>query len=439
MKNAFDYACSKSRCLDTLLSRFSHRLFVSLPQSFVGSHKVISSSGTRGKIGSMEAMRQGALKVARSYLWSISIWLSLAPLSAGQDTFTGLDRGLYIPFQIMLLIDGAWLLTAAILTPPLFSIVRRYPIVHSHRARRTVAYLLAVLPYVAVSTFIRSALLPPWDPAAHQFTQRNLNSMAGNLHIFSFQIWCYLAILVVAHAYYGFQRSKMQELERLELQQALATSELQMLKSQLQPHYLFNTLHGISTLIDTDREKAKACVLKLSSLLRTSLEYGDSDLISLAEELKFVGAYLELEQMRLQERLQVTWDVDVATRKMLVPQLILQPLVENAILHGIACCREGGRIRIVSRRVADKVKLEISNSVGGKSRGGLGLGHRNTAARIKHLYAEEGTFVFEMYPKAGAIATLIFPGFLPHKTMSPSRQVVRKTERRTNHASADCG
>jgi two-component system, LytTR family, sensor kinase len=376
----------------------------------------------------MGAKQQSASRIARSYLWSILIWLSLAPVSAGEDTFTLLDRGLYVPFRILLLLDGAWLLTAALLTPPLFSIVRRYPIVHGHRARRVAAYLFAILPYLAVSACIRSALLPPWDSATHQFTQRSLHSLVGNIHVFAFQIWCYLAILVVAHAYYGFQRAKAQELERSELQQALAASELQMLKSQLQPHYLFNTLHGIVTLIDSDRAKAKASVLKLSSLLRASLEYGNSDLISFAEELKFVAAYLELEQMRLEDRLQITWDIDVETREVLVPQLILQPLVENAILHGIACCREGGRIHILSRKIANRIKLEIWNSVGGKSQGGLGLGHRNTTARIKHLYADEAAFVFEIDPDGEAVATLIFPGFLPHKGLSPQREVVQTTQ-----------
>ena len=165
-------------------------------------------------------------------------------------------------------------------------------------------------------------------------------------------------------------------------------------------------------------------MLKLSNLLRTSLEYGNSDLISFAEESKFVKSYLELEQMRLEDRLQVTWDVDLATLEILVPQLILQPLVENAILHGIACCRDGGWIQIVSRKIGDRVELEIRNSVGGKSQGGLGLGHRNTKARIKHLYANEGTFAFRIDPDGVAVATLTFPGFLPQKRQSQESKFV---------------
>ena len=367
-------------------------------------------------------MSQGASRIVRSYLWSLLIWLSLAPMNAGQDRVDSLDSGLNVPYWILLVSNGAWMITAALLTPPIFAVVRRYPIVERHRAGRAAGYLLGALPYLAVSAFIRWVLLPPLNTATHQFSHRTLHALFRITHAFAFQIWCYLAILVAAHAYYAFVRAKAQELERSELQQALAASELQVLKSQLHPHYLFNTLHGITTLIDSDRAKAKASVLKLSNLLRTSLEYGNSDLITFADELKFVRSYLELEQMRLGERLQISWDVDLETRESLVPQMILQPLVENAILHGISCCREGGWIQIVSRKIGDRVELEIRNNVGGKSQQGLGLGHRNTAARIKHLYANEGTFVFRIDPDDVAVATLTFPGFLPQNRQQCSSE-----------------
>jgi hypothetical protein len=390
----------------------------------IGEMEAASQTGSPASAGVALAGVESASRIARAYLWSILIWLSLSPLGAGEDAVGLQDQGLYLPYWILLLGSGAWMLTAALLTPPLFAIVRRYPIADRHPAGRVAGYLLGSLPYLAVSACIRSILLPPWDFARHQFTERTLHGLAGSfqhfIHHFSFLIWCYLATLVVAHAYHGFVRAKAQELERSELQQALAASELQMLKSQLHPHYLFNTLHGIATLIDSDRAKAKAGVLKLSNLLRTSLEYGNSDLISFGEELKFVRSYLELEQLRLEDRLQVSWHVDLATRELLVPQLILQPLVENAILHGISCCREGGWIQIASRKIGDTVELEIRNSVGGKSQEGLGLGHRNTAARIRHLYANEGSFAFRIGPDHVAVATLSFPGFSPQKTQHSS-------------------
>jgi two-component system LytT family sensor kinase len=360
----------------------------------------------------MAAVSPGASRIARAYLWSILIWLSLAPIAAGEDRVSLLDAGLYVPYKLLLLNSCAWMITAALLTPPIFAVVRRYP-VERHRAGRAAGYLLGALPYIAVSAFIRWLLLPRLNTVTYQFSHRTLHELVRISHSFAFQIWCYFPILVAAHAYYAFVRAKAQELERSELQQALAASELQMLKSQLQPHYLFNTLHGIATLVESDRAKAKASVLKLSNLLRTSLEYGNSDLITFAEELKFVRSYLELEQMRLEERLRISWDIDMETREALVPQLILQPLVENAIVHGISCCREGGWIQISSRKAGDRVELEVRNSIGGKSREGLGLGHRNTTARIRHLYANEGVFVFRIDSGDVAVAVLTFPGFAP--------------------------
>src|SRR5215469_2531483 len=117
----------------------------------------------------MEAKSHSASRVARSYLWSILIWMSLAPVDAAQNTITFHD-----PYWVQLLADGAWLLTAALLTPPLFSAVRRYPIVHRHRAGRMAAYLFGILPYLALSVSIRWLLLPPWNSDTHQFTQRSL-------------------------------------------------------------------------------------------------------------------------------------------------------------------------------------------------------------------------------------------------------------------------
>jgi LytS/YehU family sensor histidine kinase len=199
------------------------------------------------------------------------------------------------------------------------------------------------------------------------------------------------------------------------LQQALATSELQALKSQLHPHFLFNTLQGISALIDTEKEHAKTMVLKVSNLLRTALQCASSDVISLDEELKFVGDYLSIEKMRLEDRLEVRWQIDPAARQLLVPQLIMQPLVENAIFHGVACCRGGGWIEISSRRAGGMLEIAIRNSVGGKRQGGMGLGLQNVRARLKHLYEDEATLCFDQGSDGVAIAALVLPAIGPHK------------------------
>jgi two-component system, LytTR family, sensor kinase len=238
---------------------------------------------------------------------------------------------------------------------------------------------------------------------------RFLEGVRSNAKFFALQTWDYLVILVGAHAYEYFMQARNEELERAKLQQALAESALQALKSQLQPHFLFNTLHGISALIEVDRPLARAMVLKLSNLLRAVLQSGTADLIPLEEELKFAEAYLDIEKMRLAERLEIRWTISPDTRHILAPRLILQPLVENAIVHGAACSREGGWLEIRFERAEDRIELSVRNSVHGKGTPGSGLGLQNTRARLSYLYGDEARLDFAVDEDGIATAMLRMP------------------------------
>jgi len=360
----------------------------------------------------MEVPARKALRIARAYFWSILFWMSLAFLAAGEDKVRIWERGLHTSYWTALLVDGAFLLTAALLTPPVFAIVHRYPISKPIRFGRVAGYVLGSTLYIVACVSLGWILLPPWNIPAQRFEPRSLHGLVTGFYSFAVMIWNYIIVLAAAHAYEYFKRARDQELE---LQQALATSELQALKSQLHPHFLFNTLQGISALIDTEKERAKVMVLKVSSLLRAVLQYGTSDLISLDEELKLIEDYLALHKMRLENRLELSWDIHPDTRQLLVPQLIMQPLVENAILHGVACCRSGGWIQIVSRRIENILQIQIRNSIGGRGRAGTGLGLENTKARLKHLYADEAAFSFELGGDSMAIASLTLPAFVSHE------------------------
>src|SRR5215467_574248 len=360
------------------------------------------------KIQRMTPGRQKLTPIAIAYLWSASVWLGFAPVLAVQDKLRILERGLHTSYWDLLLAEIAWFLVAALLTPPIFWIVRRYPVSKEAGLRRVVAYILGAVSYVIVSICLGWLLLPDWDPEKQHFTARSLHGLLSNFHFFAFHMWDYFVTVVGAHAYGYFTRVRDQELERAELQQALAASELQTLKSQLHPHFLFNTLQGISTLTDTDNRRAKAMVLKLSNLLRTALRHDSVDLVTLEEELKFVEDYLGLEKIRLEDRLELRWNIAPETRGMLVPQLIMQPLVENAIVHGVACRREGGWIELSSRRQGNILEVHIRNCVGAKQQEGIGLGLRNTRARLKHLYSDEASCSFGADGGA-AVATLVLP------------------------------
>jgi len=266
--------------------------------------------------------------------------------------------------------------------------VKRYPIMRPTQWRRVAAYLVGVVPFMLMFACVRWVLMPPWDATAQDFGTRSLHSFFGIFYIFADQVWSYLMIVVTAHASEYFLRSRQQEMEKAGLQQALAAS-----------------------VVDTNRVRAKAMIVTLSSLLRTALQHGNADLISLDDELRFLQSYLDLEKMRLEERLRVEWEVEPAAKHMLVPQLILQPLVENAIVHGIASSRAGGWLRIRAQVVGDYLHLKIQNSVAGHSRAGLGVGLPNTRARLTYLYAEDGSFDFVLGVDGVATATLHFPTF----------------------------
>lgn len=352
-------------------------------------------------------------QIAVSYFWSILIWMGWTPFMAGQDKVRLLERGVNTPYLYLLLANGGWLLTAAILTPPIFFIVSRYPIAkHAEPVKRAAGYLLGGLPYLLCSLCVRWVVLPPWDSQAQQFGPRTLQSFLANADVFALQVWDYLVIVVAAHAYAYFKRATQKEVEHAELQQALAASELQALKSQLQPHFLFNTLHGISTLLDGDKARAKSMILQLSNLLRANLQYGSSDMVALEEEAKFTAAYLDIEKMRLDGRLEVRWNIRPETLGLLVPQLILQPLAENAILHGIACSREGGWLEIASQALEGRLELTVRNSVRGKSQSGMGFGLQNSQARLKYLYLDEATLSFGIGEDGVAEARLLLPALV---------------------------
>lgn len=171
----------------------------------------------------------------------------------------------------------------------------------------------------------------------------------------------------------------------------LQQAELKALKTQLHPHFLFNTLNAISALVYVSPPTATKTISQLSDLLRLTLHNNKAQEVTLKEELDFLRKYIQIQQTLLQERLEVEWSVDSETLDALVPNMLLQPLVENSIRHGIAPKEDGGRIEIFSRRVNNDLLLEIKdNGLGTESEEseGNGIGLINTKARLKHLYGD---------------------------------------------------
>lgn len=354
-------------------------------------------------------------KIIRAYLLSIGIWSALSLLTAWQ--YVIFDRSMNINSTLaeMIRLAESQGLAYALLTPPIFYIVRHYSAGARKPVRYLLAYCLGLVLFMPIYACLHWIISPPWSAHLQRFVSRSSASPLAIIHEgFADIITIYAATVVAAHAYNYLARVRRQELERSEFQQALAASELQALKMQLHPHFLFNTLHGIATLIDSNGDSAKTMIVKLSNLLRMALEHSGSDLIPLEEELRFIGEYLDIEKMRFGPKLTVNRSIDPGTLQMLVPQLILQPLVENAIRHGIAASRENGWVEITSRRTDHGLELQVCNSVGEEKPRGTGLGLQNTAARLRYLYANEAKFSFETSGDRGATATLSLPALGSH-------------------------
>jgi two-component system, LytTR family, sensor kinase len=352
-----------------------------------------------------------AARIARAYIFSIAIWSALSLLTGWN--YLIFDKSANIPSTLpdMLAVAEGRGLAYALVTPPIFFIVAHFSFGPGSRWRSILAYLIGAFPFMVICAEIRWLICPPFDPAQQRFLTRSASNPIQLVHDgFADLINIYVATVLAAHCYHYFERVRNQELERSKYQEALAASELETLKMQLHPHFLFNTLHGISTLIDSDKKSAQEMIVKLSNLLRIALEHSGSDLIPLQDELKFAGEYLDIEQMRFGSRLTVTRSIDPATLRCLVPQLILQPLVENAIRHGIASSRENGWVEISSRLIARGLELGIRNSVGGnRPKSGAGVGLRNTKARLGYFYSDEAKVDFHVDDDQTASVTLLLP------------------------------
>jgi two-component sensor histidine kinase len=226
---------------------------------------------------------------------------------------------------------------------------------------------------------------------------------------FALQFFIYCAIVAAAHSVVYYERSR----ERDHLATRLADARLQLLSMQLQPHFLFNTLNTIAELVHGDPDAADYMITGLSDLLRRTLELGPAQEISLEAELDLLGRYLDIQKARFGDRLRVTIAVEDAARRAAVPVLLLQPLVENAIRHGLAERVASGRIDITARRDGTSLLIAVTDDGPGAAaheaskseRVGLG----NTRARLEALYGSQQRLEFANAPEGGARVSLDIP------------------------------
>jgi two-component system, LytTR family, sensor histidine kinase AlgZ len=204
----------------------------------------------------------------------------------------------------------------------------------------------------------------------------------------------YLAVLAVHYLLDAVERGKASEAREAEFRILAQDAELRALRAQLNPHFLFNSLNSISALTTLDPGKARRMCILLSEFLRGSLRLGEKKLVTIAEEVDLLKAYLSIEQIRFGERLQVDWQIAPEAAPETVPALLLQPLVENAIKHGIAGLPEGGTVRITARKAGKVMEVSVENPVDPDTPPvhGLGLGLKQVRSRLQMRFGERMRF-----------------------------------------------
>lgn len=222
----------------------------------------------------------------------------------------------------------------------------------------------------------------------------------------------YWAIIGLQHAVDYYRQARAREVTAARLETRLIESQLQALHQQLHPHFLFNTLHAISTLVHRDPDKADLMIERLSDLLRITLRKVGAQEVELAEELEYLQAYLDIEQIHFGPRLRIEYRVDAAALDVLVPTLILQPLVENAIRHGLEPIVRGGTLAIDAQADGDTLWLRVRDDGAGFAkdrprRDGVGLA--NTKSRLDRLYGEEAALTIRENPGGGVVVDIYLP------------------------------
>ena len=279
-----------------------------------------------------------------------------------------------------------------------------------------IAICILLAPFLVMSSFLIDLLIK-WIGSALP-DNPSFVTAAFNAQIFanSFDnILTYIIIVGMYHVYEYYQRYKERELKAARLEAQLATARLDLLKAQLNPHFLFNTLSAISIVKDRDLEMADKMITDLSEMLRFIMDNVHKQEVSLREEMDFLNRYISLQKKRFEDNLEFTTDIDPASWNAMVPSLILQPLVENAIEHGIRNQNSDGKINITCNLEKDQLAFEIrDNGIGLNNKNlnkhkGKGIGVSNTRERLEALYGSNYTFEMKNGDKGGVTVTLKIP------------------------------
>ena len=354
--------------------------------------------------------------VARPWLiwaYSFAIYTALAVLDVTRMYYSALADGSHVRFLDLLSrgLFSFWIY--AVLTPPVLWLCWHYPIEKKRFVQRILLHFVASLAFTSIHVSLRIVSYPIRIEGRVQPVTPRLWRSTFLYLAFDNIVNTYAMVALLGHMLLYYRDLREREIRSVQLEGKLAKSQLSMLKMQLQPHFLFNTLHTVSALTRDNPAAAEDILVRLSDLLRQTLDNDTAQEVPLRAELDFLGRSLEIEQVRFSDRLLVHIDLASDTLDALVPNMVLQPLVENALRHGIGRKAQGGRLEIRSWLEGDDCMLSVQDSGPGFPRdaGHLveGIGLTNTRSRLEHLHPGKHELRLDGAPGGGALVTLRIP------------------------------
>lgn len=344
------------------------------------------------------------------------VWTFIGTIFTLQSYFTSYRSERPVSIVDSIYFQMSWSYLWALATPLVLLAARLIPVERNNWLRSSLLHIpISILLSVAVTALGHIFLwLRIGYPLGRSLSlERMTRFVIAN---FSEGIGIYLLIALTAYAFSYYRRYRQGQVRALQLEAQLSQAQLEALKMQLHPHFLFNTLHSISALLSKDTEAARRMITRLGDFLRLTLENSGAQEVTLQQEMEFLRCYLEIERVRFQDRLITRLNISPQVLDARVPNLILQPIVENAIRHGIAPRSTPGIIEIEAKPHNGSVRIQVRDNGPGmpqhRSADSLfrkGLGLANTETRLERLYGPAHLFDLANDPEGGLVVTLEIP------------------------------
>ncbi len=347
-------------------------------------------------------------------IWGI--WTFIGIVFTLQMYFTSYRSERPAPLSDSLYLQMVWAYLWALATPLVLWAATKLPLERHSWIRNSLRHVLISIVLSGIITALGHVMVWLYFnlPQGRTFSFERLGRFV--LANFSEGIGIYMLIALTSYAFNYYRRYHEGRVRTLQLEAQLSKAQLEALKMQLHPHFLFNTLHSISALLTQDTEAARRMISRLGDFLRLTLENSGSEEVTLQQEMEFLTTYLAIERIRFQDRLLTNIDVAEDTLTAKVPNLILQPIVENAIRHGIASRSTPGLIEIEAKHINGLVRIQVRDNGPGLSEHRIsenlfnrGLGLANTGQRLERLYGSRHLFDLRNNPNGGFVVTMEIP------------------------------